>query len=63
MSREQLLTSQVTDIFSRISRVFGDQRRLDERLAELDKQQAYARLKYEQVLASIKADRQAIRVD
>ena len=39
MTREQPLTSKVTDIFSRISRVSGDQSRLDERLVELDKQQ------------------------
>ena len=60
-TREQPLTSQVTDIFSRISRVSGDQSRLDERLVELDKQQELARLRYEQVFASIEAEREAIR--
>ena len=40
-TREQPLTSQVTDIFSRISRVSRDQSRLDERLVELDKQQSW----------------------
>ena len=63
VTREQPLTSQVTDIFSRISRVSGDQGRLDERLVELDKQQELAKLRYEQVLASIEAEREAIRVE
>ena len=63
MTRDQPLTSQVTDFFSWISRFSGDQSKLDERLAELDRQQEYARQKCEQVLASIEADREAIRVE